>query len=160
MAQFGLLLFKNEVNINSQTWPLIHLTSLATFYSKTLLLKWVMPVKEYYQNFSLSDIHIMLPFCLKLTKGPMIIVKNYLRGVILSWRMLFKVASGVWSIRVWQKTWAIPILWPTMVHTLTQQINSIHKAQENIFSFITDQRMILLIQHHSTVLPPVSLNCS
>ena len=48
-AWFGLLLFKNEVNNNSQTWPLIHLISLATFYSKTLLLKWGMPVKEYYE---------------------------------------------------------------------------------------------------------------
>ena len=45
-ARFELLLFKNKVNNNSRTWPLIHLTSLATFYSKTLLLKWVMPVKE------------------------------------------------------------------------------------------------------------------
>jgi len=44
-AQFELLLFENKVNINSQTWPLIHLTNLATFYSKILLLKWVMPVK-------------------------------------------------------------------------------------------------------------------
>ena len=48
-AQFELLLFKNKVNNNSQTWPLIHLTSLATFYSKILLLKWVMPVKEYHE---------------------------------------------------------------------------------------------------------------
>jgi len=48
-ARFELLLFKNKVNNNSQTWPLIRLTSLATFYSKTLLLKWVMPAKEYYK---------------------------------------------------------------------------------------------------------------
>ena len=46
---FGLLIFKNKVNNSSQTWPLIHLTSLATFYSKSLFLKWVMPVKEYYE---------------------------------------------------------------------------------------------------------------
>ena len=46
MARFELLLFENEVKNNSQTWPLIHLKSLATFYSKTLLLKWVMLVKE------------------------------------------------------------------------------------------------------------------
>ena len=32
-AQFGLLLVEKEVNNNSQTWPLIHLTSLANFYS-------------------------------------------------------------------------------------------------------------------------------
>ena len=48
-ARFRLLLFKNKVNNNSQTWPLIDLTCLTTFYSKTLLLKWVMPVKEYYE---------------------------------------------------------------------------------------------------------------
>jgi len=48
-AWLGLLLFENKVNNNSQTWPFIYLTSLATFYSKTLLLKWVMPVKEYYE---------------------------------------------------------------------------------------------------------------
>ena len=48
-TRFGLMLFENEVNNNSQTWPLIHLTSLATFYSKTLLLKWVIAVKEYYK---------------------------------------------------------------------------------------------------------------
>jgi len=40
MAWVGLLLLKNKVNNNSQTWPLIHLTSLPTFYLKTLLLKW------------------------------------------------------------------------------------------------------------------------
>ena len=101
-ARFELLLFENEVNNNSQTWPLIHLTSLATFYFKTLLLKWVMPVKEYYkyemkwiwtkwQMSVLGDIHIMLPFYLILTRGPKIIVKKNLR-VILSSRMLFKVA--------------------------------------------------------------------
>jgi len=39
MAWFGLLLVENEVNNNSQTRPLIYLTSLAIFYSKTLLLK-------------------------------------------------------------------------------------------------------------------------
>jgi len=50
MAQFELLPFENEVNNNSQTWPLIHLTSLATFSSKILLLKWVMPVKKYYED--------------------------------------------------------------------------------------------------------------
>ena len=38
-AWFGLLLFKNKVNNNSQTRPFIHLTSLVTFYSRTLLLK-------------------------------------------------------------------------------------------------------------------------
>ena len=37
-AWFRLLLFKNEVNNNSQTWLLVHLTSLvATFYSKFCL---------------------------------------------------------------------------------------------------------------------------
>ena len=106
MARFELLLFENEVNNNSQTWPLIHLTSLATFYFKTLLLKWVMPVKEYYeyemnmkwiwiwtkwQISVLGDIHIMLPFTLILIRRPKIIVKKNLR-VILSSRMLFKVA--------------------------------------------------------------------
>ena len=40
-AWFGLLLVESKVNNNLQTWPLIHLTSLATFYFKTLLLKWV-----------------------------------------------------------------------------------------------------------------------
>ena len=37
MARFGLFLFENKVNNNLQTWPLIHLTSLATFNSKILL---------------------------------------------------------------------------------------------------------------------------
>ena len=122
-AQFGLLLVKNKVNNNSQTWPLIHLTSLVTFYSKTPLLKWVIPVKEHYkyeyemkmnkmawmwneyeqngmnvkwiwtkwQILVLSDIHIIPLFYLILTRGPIIIVKKNLK-VILSWRMLFKVA--------------------------------------------------------------------
>jgi len=48
-AQFELLPFENKVNNNSQTWPLIHLTSLTTFSSNILLLKWIIPVKEYYE---------------------------------------------------------------------------------------------------------------
>ena len=39
----------------------------------------------------LGDIHILLPFYLILTRGPITIVKKNLR-VILSWTMLFKVA--------------------------------------------------------------------
>ena len=38
MAWFGLV--ENEVSNNSQTWPLIHLTSLTTFYSNIFPLKW------------------------------------------------------------------------------------------------------------------------
>jgi len=38
-AWFELLLSEKEVNNNLQTWPLIHLKGLATFYSKTLLLR-------------------------------------------------------------------------------------------------------------------------
>ena len=34
-ARFGLLLFKNEVNNNSQIWLLIYITSQATFYSNS-----------------------------------------------------------------------------------------------------------------------------
>jgi len=93
-AQFGLLMVENEVNNNSQTWPRIHLTSLATFYSKTPLLKWVMPVIWIWTKWQISvlaKIHILLPFYLIPTRGPIIIVKIYLR-VILSWRMLFEVA--------------------------------------------------------------------
>ena len=45
-------------------------------------------MKEYYKyekmnKIVLGDIHILLPFYLILTKGPIIIVKNYFR-VILS----------------------------------------------------------------------------
>ena len=80
-ARFELLPSKNKVNNSSQTWPLIHLRSLATFSSKILLLKWVMPVKEYYgyearwiwtkwQISVLGDIHILPPFYLILTRLP------------------------------------------------------------------------------------------
>ena len=33
------------------TYPPDHLTSLTTFYSKALLLKWVMPVKDQYYEY-------------------------------------------------------------------------------------------------------------
>ena len=97
-AQFKLLLFENEVNINSQTWPLIHLTSLATFYCKILRyacekyyeyeMKWIWTK---WQISVLAKMHILLTFYLILTRVPKIIVKKNLK-VILSWWMLFKVA--------------------------------------------------------------------
>ena len=94
-TQLGLLLFENKVNNNSQTWPLINLTSLGTFYSwSELSLRKnnnIINMKNEQNGKFQFWVHILLPFYLILTRAPIIIVKNYLR-VILSWRMLFKVA--------------------------------------------------------------------
>jgi len=104
----GCCCLKMKSNNNSQIWPLIHLTSLATFYSKTLLLNSqnnnIMNMNmNKMANFSLAKIHTLLPFYLILTRGPIIIVKKNLR-VILSWRMLlswrYRWLLGVCSIRV------------------------------------------------------------
>ena len=66
----------------------------------------------------LGDIYILLPFYLILTRGPIIIVKKNSR-VILSWRMLLKMAfrCTVCSIRVLTKNHGDPYYEPTiMVH--------------------------------------------
>jgi len=45
-SSFGLLLLYSEVENDPQTYPLMYLISLATFYFNILLLKWVILVKE------------------------------------------------------------------------------------------------------------------
>ena len=103
MAWFELLLFENKINNNSQTWPLIHLTSLTTFYSKILLLKWswVIAVKEYYKcemNMKWIWIHMnkMANFSFGWnTHTASLLLDTFqetYNQVILSWKILFKVA--------------------------------------------------------------------
>ena len=88
-AQFGLVLFENKVNNNSQTWPLIQLTSLATFYSKTTsevnyacerIIINIDIVNMKMANFSFGWNTHTASFYLILTRGPYSHCKEELQG--------------------------------------------------------------------------------
>jgi len=78
---------------------------------RILWMKWI---RTKWQISVLDDIHIMLPFYLILTRGPIIIVKKNLR-VILSSRMLLRWFLGVCFIRVLAKNHGDPYYEPTIV---------------------------------------------
>ena len=64
--------------------------SEVSYASEIIIILWIW-IWTKWQISVLAKIHILLSFYLILTRGPIIIVKNYLR-VISSWRMLFEVA--------------------------------------------------------------------
>ena len=118
--------YENEIIYNSQTWPLIHLTILATFiprfcfwnelcqWKNIMNMKWIWIWAKWHISV-LAKMHILLPFYLILTRGPKFIVKKNLR-VIFSWGCFLKWLSGVCSIKVLAKNHGSPYARHMIIH--------------------------------------------